>query len=107
VISAAENSNKFQKTRFWKVKSVEDIVTLGPPAEATLVNMKSWTISNPKKHFSIITWVSITMVDESKSNHLVLLNLLEIKKSLYHVQCIFTTPKLKFHTIESLYLNQT
>jgi hypothetical protein len=24
VISAAENSNKFQKTRFWKEKSVED-----------------------------------------------------------------------------------
>jgi hypothetical protein len=30
VISAAENSNKFQKTRFWKEKSVEDIITLGP-----------------------------------------------------------------------------
>jgi hypothetical protein len=32
VISAAENSNKFQKTRFWKEKSVEDMVTLGPTA---------------------------------------------------------------------------
>ncbi len=29
VISAAENSNKFQKIRFWKEKSVEDMVTLG------------------------------------------------------------------------------
>jgi hypothetical protein len=38
VISAAENSNKFQKTRFWKGKSVEDVVTLGPMAQATLVN---------------------------------------------------------------------
>jgi hypothetical protein len=28
VISAAENSNKFQKTRFWKEKSVENAVTL-------------------------------------------------------------------------------
>jgi hypothetical protein len=28
VISATENSNKFQKTRFWKEKSVEDAVTL-------------------------------------------------------------------------------
>ncbi len=37
VISAAENSNKFQKTRFWKEKSVEDVVTLGPMAHATLV----------------------------------------------------------------------
>jgi hypothetical protein len=30
VISAAEDSNKFQKTRFWKEKSAEDMVTLGP-----------------------------------------------------------------------------
>jgi hypothetical protein len=28
VISAAENSNRFQKTRFWKEKSVEGRVTL-------------------------------------------------------------------------------
>ncbi len=28
VISAAEHSNKFQKTRVWKEKSVEDVVTL-------------------------------------------------------------------------------
>jgi hypothetical protein len=32
VISVAENSNKFQKTRLWKEKSVEDVVTLGPMA---------------------------------------------------------------------------
>ncbi len=38
MISAAEkNSNKFPKTRFWKEKSVEDMVTLGPTAQATLV----------------------------------------------------------------------
>ncbi len=38
VISAAENSNKFQKTRFWKEKSVEDVVIiLGPTAQAMLV----------------------------------------------------------------------
>ncbi len=37
VISAHENSNKFQYTRFWKEKSVEDVVTLGPMAHATLV----------------------------------------------------------------------
>jgi hypothetical protein len=40
VISAAENSNEFQKTRFWKEKSVEDVVTLGPTAQATLVIIK-------------------------------------------------------------------
>jgi hypothetical protein len=36
MISAAENSNKFQNTRFWKEKSVEDEFTLGLTAEATL-----------------------------------------------------------------------
>jgi hypothetical protein len=39
MISAAENSNKFQKTRFWKEKSLEDEFTLGPPAQATLILM--------------------------------------------------------------------
>jgi hypothetical protein len=40
VISAAENSNKFQKTRFWKEKSVEDGITIGTTAEATLATLK-------------------------------------------------------------------
>jgi len=39
MISATGNSNKFQKTRFWKEKSVEDVVTLGAMAQATLVNI--------------------------------------------------------------------
>jgi hypothetical protein len=37
MISAAKNSNKFQKTRFWKEKVVEDLVTFGPTAQTTLV----------------------------------------------------------------------
>jgi hypothetical protein len=37
VIFATKNSIKFQKTRFWKEKSVKDAVTLGPTAKATLV----------------------------------------------------------------------
>jgi len=37
VIFAAENSNNFQKIRFWKEKSVEAVVTLGPTAHAALV----------------------------------------------------------------------
>jgi len=40
VISATANSNKFPKTRFYKEKSVEDMVTLGPTAQATLVISK-------------------------------------------------------------------
>jgi hypothetical protein len=34
VISATENSNKFPKNWFWQEKSVEDMVTLGPTAQA-------------------------------------------------------------------------
>jgi hypothetical protein len=37
VTSIAENSNKIFKTRFWKEKSVENMVTLGPMAQATPV----------------------------------------------------------------------
>jgi hypothetical protein len=37
MISAVENSNKFPKTRFWREKSVEGTVTIGPTAQATLV----------------------------------------------------------------------
>jgi hypothetical protein len=37
VISPAENSNKFQKTRLWKENSVEDVVIFRPTAQSTLV----------------------------------------------------------------------
>jgi hypothetical protein len=36
MIFSIENSNKFQKTKFWKEKSVEDVVTLWPMAHAIL-----------------------------------------------------------------------
>jgi uncharacterized protein (DUF2225 family) len=44
VISATENSNKFQNTRFWKEKSVEDVVTLEPTAQATIVDMIEYSL---------------------------------------------------------------
>jgi len=47
VIFAAENSNKFKKTRFWKEKSVEDVVTLGPTTQATLVYIMTIPIKTP------------------------------------------------------------
>jgi hypothetical protein len=37
MISTSQNSNKFQKTKFWKEKSIENVVTLGPKVHATLV----------------------------------------------------------------------
>jgi hypothetical protein len=43
VISAAENSNTFQKTRFWKEKSVENIVTLeGLPFSSSMISFHIW-----------------------------------------------------------------
>jgi hypothetical protein len=54
VISAAENSNKFYKIRFWKEKSIENVVPLGPTAQATLANerrshsLKTLPPLNPK-----------------------------------------------------------
>jgi hypothetical protein len=41
VIAAAERIQiNSQKTRFWKEKSVEEVVTLGPMAQATILNQK-------------------------------------------------------------------
>ncbi len=43
VISAAENSNKFQKPRFWKEKSVEKVVTLeGLPFNSSMISSHIW-----------------------------------------------------------------
>ncbi len=42
VIFEAENSNKFQRPRFWKEKLVENVVTLGPNAQAALVYIKKY-----------------------------------------------------------------
>jgi hypothetical protein len=39
VISATENSKKFQKTRFWKEKSVENVVTFeGLPFNSSMIS---------------------------------------------------------------------
>jgi hypothetical protein len=43
VISAAENLNKFQKTRFWKEISVENVVTLeGLPFNSSMISFHIW-----------------------------------------------------------------
>jgi len=43
MISTAKNSIKFQKTRFWEEKSLEDVVKLEPTAQATLVIIRFQT----------------------------------------------------------------
>jgi len=43
MISPAENSNKFQKTKFWKEKSVENVVTLeGLPFNSSMISFHIW-----------------------------------------------------------------
>jgi hypothetical protein len=43
MISAAENSNKFQKPRFWKEKSVDNGVTLeGLPFNSSMISFHIW-----------------------------------------------------------------
>jgi hypothetical protein len=43
VISASENSNKFQKPRFWKEKSVENVVTLeGLTFNSSMITFHIW-----------------------------------------------------------------
>jgi cell division protein FtsB len=43
VIFATENSNKFQKTRFWKEKSVENMVTLeGLLFNSSMISFHIW-----------------------------------------------------------------
>ncbi len=46
MISVTENSNKFQKIRFWKGKPVEDGFTLGPTAQATRVLYEKWVFNH-------------------------------------------------------------
>jgi hypothetical protein len=43
MISAGENSKKFQKTRFWKEKSVENVVThQGLPFNSSTISFHIW-----------------------------------------------------------------
>jgi hypothetical protein len=43
MIFAAENSNKFQKTRFWKERAVENAVTLEVlPFNSSMISFQIW-----------------------------------------------------------------
>ncbi len=43
LIFIAENSNKFQKTRFWKEKLVEDVVIIeGLPFNSSMISFHIW-----------------------------------------------------------------
>jgi hypothetical protein len=49
VISVAENSNKFQKSSFWKEKSVENVITLeGLPFNPSMISFHIWLFKKLK-----------------------------------------------------------
>jgi hypothetical protein len=64
VISATENSHKFQKTRFWKEKSVKDVdeFTLGSTAQATLVCM---ILYQGVRFFGTSSWCNIKAISNN------------------------------------------
>ncbi len=62
MISAVENSNKFQKPRFWKEKSVEDVVKLeGLPFNSSIISFHIWLFKKSILHCKtmFICWVSL------------------------------------------------
>ncbi len=62
VIFAAENSNKILKTRFWKEKSVKNVVTLkGLPLNSSMISFHIWLFKNPYIHCKTIftCWFSL------------------------------------------------
>jgi hypothetical protein len=51
VIFVAKNSNKFQKTKFWKQKSIENVVTLeGLPFNSSMISFHIWLFKNWYTH---------------------------------------------------------
>jgi hypothetical protein len=51
VIFVAKNANKFQKTKFWKEKSVENVVTLeGLPFNSSMISFHIWLFKNQYIH---------------------------------------------------------
>jgi len=62
VNSATKSSNKFQKTRFWKEKSVEDMVTLPSTTQATVVLMMQkleWLMLVDTFYFLPLMWGNV------------------------------------------------
>jgi len=54
MISSLKIQINSPKTRFWKEKSVQDLVTLGPPAQATLVYVIFKNVENFKSIYIYI-----------------------------------------------------
>jgi len=53
LISATENTNKFQKPRFWKEKSVENVIRLeGLPYNSSMISFHVWLFKKQKSYIA-------------------------------------------------------
>ncbi len=70
VISAAKNSNKFQKTRFWKEKSVENVVTReGLPFNSSIISFHIWLFTYIAKQCSHVEFPYCVMGSHLSQRH--------------------------------------
>jgi len=51
MIYVVENSNKFKNTKFWKEKSIENVVTLGPTTHVFARSNITFQITNKSNNF--------------------------------------------------------
>jgi hypothetical protein len=59
LISATKNSKKFHKTRFWKEKPLDNIVTLGQTTQATLVYIYIRKKKKEETHLAGYHWKAL------------------------------------------------
>jgi len=65
MISVAENSNKFQKIRFWKEKSVENVVTLESlPFNSSMISSHIWLLKNQYIHCKTMFTCWVSLIEE-------------------------------------------
>jgi hypothetical protein len=67
VISVAVDSNKFQKTKSWKERSVEHMVTLEPTAQGSST---MWEECTSLWYFLGATIIVKFLVDKNKSSYI-------------------------------------
>ncbi len=106
MISAAENSNKFHKTRFWKEKWVEDVVTLeGLPFNSSMISFHLWLLKKSihklqnnvhKLSFPILEWVHTWA---NYTGHTAQATLMDMKRQIsmcLFMSMLFILNKMKF-----------
>ncbi len=89
MIFAIENSNQFQKAKFWKEKSIADMVTFEPMTKTTLI--VTWSTKATKKQLA----KNDPFVKVRKWCHESLSNSLSSTTTLVNVKMVNTSIGLK------------